>query len=164
MVYYSMICFLIVGIFSLGSIIYNVKGFEPLIATFTNIIEKTNLNDIKQWLFLENWLKDDSVNVSFEQSYTHLEDNYYSVINSEVISLDDGIVIYSEKQDSGYVVMVKNDNGVIATYGALNEINCSVDDRVLKGMVLGNVIDNVYLEFSYNGQSVSFEDINEDKN
>ena len=162
--YCSMMFALLLGIGLLSNSIYQINGFQPLINSASKIIDMTHLTDLKQWLFLENWLDDNSTTVFNAQNYTYIADNYYAAMDSEVVSIADGIVIYCEKQDSGYVVMVKNDNSTIATYGALNEVNCAIDDRILQDSVIGKVIDNVYMEFSYNGKSVGLEEVNEINN
>ena len=53
--------------------------------------------------------------------------------------------------------MVKQDNGVLVTYGALMEVQVHPNDRILKGTAIGAVQDAVYLEFSEQGQPVTLQ-------
>ena len=53
--------------------------------------------------------------------------------------------------------MVKQDNGVLVTYGALQQVQVHLNDRILKGATLGAVQDAVYLEFSEQGQPVTLQ-------
>ena len=76
----------------------------------------------------------------------------------------DGVVLYIGSQDSGKLVMVKQDNGVLATYGALQDVQVKLNDRLLRGSVLGSVEQAVYLDFSRQGQSVSLQQAMEDAN
>ena len=77
--------------------------------------------------------------------------------SGKIIRLKKGLYIASE-QESGKLILVKQDNGLIVTYGLLNEVLCDEDDRVIKGVLLGKAEAEVYLDFSWQGESLSYEE------
>ena len=137
--------------------IYAAKGFEPLKEKIAQISTSFNLMQLKEWLFLEKWMGEQLLPVS-SVNYRLIENQYYETDQHEVVSVDDGIVIYVGQQDSGQFIMVRQDNGVLSTYGLLNEVFVFVDDRVKKGTLIGKSEHEVYLDFSYEGQSISYEE------
>lgn len=137
--------------------IYEANGFEPIKEKVMELSETLNLTQLKQWIFLEKWMNEKTVSVS-SNSYQHIKDQYYEPDQHEVVSIEDGIVIFCGTQDSGQMVMIRQDNGLIATYGLLNEVYCQEDDRVQKGVLIGRAEAEVYLDFSYQGESISYEE------
>ncbi|MBQ7890224.1 MAG: M23 family metallopeptidase [Erysipelotrichaceae bacterium] len=137
--------------------IYQAGGFEPVIAQISQWSDTFNLTHLREWLFLEKWMNNQTLAVS-STTYQLIEGQYYEADSNEVISLDDGIVIYCDEQSSGQVVMIHQDNGLIVTYGLLNEVFCKEDDRILKGTLIGKVENEVYLDFSFQGVSISYEE------
>ena len=137
--------------------IYEAGGFDPVIEKWDEISSSISLTHLKEWLFLEKWISNQVLQVS-SHSYQWVEDQVYEVSNHEVIAIDDGIVIYCGKQNEKAMVMVRQDNGLIVTYGQLNEVFCSEDDRLVAGAVLAKVEDQVYLDFSWQGESISYEE------
>lgn len=137
--------------------IYQANGFEPVMTGLKTLSESFSLTELKQWLFLEKWMNDETAAVS-SSSYQWIEENYYETSHHEVRCIDDGIVIYVDHQDSGAVIMVHQDNGLIVSYGLLNEVYCKEDDRVLQGVLIGKVEEEVYLDFTLDGVSMSYEE------
>ena len=137
--------------------IYAADGFEPLKDKVVQISTSLNLNQLKQWLFLEKWIDEKTLPVS-SVSYQLIEGQYYETDQHEVTSIDDGIVIFTGTQDSGQLIMVRQDNGLIVTYGLLNEVYVFEDDRVNAGVLIGKAEAEVYLDFSYQGESMSYEE------
>lgn len=145
------------GAVVLAERVYVAGGFDKVIESAEKMVSSLNLTQMKQWLFLENWLND-KVLVASSSSYHHLQDNLYEVSDHDVIAIDDGIVIYSAQSDEQNILLVRQDNGLIVTYGLLNEVFAQEDDRVLEGMVIGRVNDQVMLDFSWQGESISYEE------
>lgn len=141
----------------LGERIYSAGGFEPVIEAAAQLSETLNLTQLKQWIFLEKWMNQKTLAVS-SSAYQQIEGQYYEPDQHEVVSIDDGIVIFCGTQDSGQLVMIRQDNGLIATYGLLNEVFCKEDDRIQKGTLIGRAEAEVYLDFSYQGESMSYEE------
>ena len=155
-VYSLMLLLMLCAVVVLSERIYQAKGFEPVLSKLSELSDTLNLTQLKQWIFLEKWLDEKTIEVS-STSYQLIENQYYEIDNHEVTAIDDGIVIYCGQQDSGQVVMVHQDNGLIVTYGLLNEVLCTEDDRVLKGMIIAKAENQVYLDFSLQGVSMSYE-------
>lgn len=137
--------------------IHAAGGFDMLAAKLSETVDALNLTQLKQWIFLEKWMNEKTLTVS-SSSYHWIEGQYYEVDNHEVSAVDDGIVIFCGQQDSGKVLMVRQDNGLIVTYGLLNEVFCDTDDRIVKGTLIAKVSDEVYLDFSWQGVSMSYEE------
>ena len=128
------------------------------------VVQKLNLDSIAAWIPFENWFAR-SEPVASTVFYQPLEGQFYQPSNgNQVQCLMDGVVLYIGSQDSGKLVMVKQDNGVLATYGALQDVQVKLNDRLLRGSVLGSVEQAVFLDFSRQGQSVSLQQAMEDAN
>ena len=157
----SMFSFVMVLMFCiavvLSSQIYSAGGFDPVIEKWDEISSTINLTHLKEWIFLEKWINGQVMQVS-SNSYQWINDQVYEVADHEVIAIDDGLVIYCGKQGQDYMVMVRQDNGLIVTYGQLNEVFCSEDDRLVAGAVLAKVENHVTLDFSWQGESISYEE------
>ena len=59
-----------------------------------------------------------------------------------------------EKQDQRYVILVKQDNGVIVTYGTLESTAVKKDERIQQGDVLGTYQESLYLYFEKDGKEI----------
>ena len=137
--------------------IYSAGGFDPVIEKWNEVSGSLNLNELKEWIFLEKWINGQILQVS-SNSYQLVGNQMYEVADHEVLTIDDGIVIYCAEQNDSLMVMVRQDNGLIVTYGQLNEVFCREDDRVVAGSVLAKVQYQVYLDFSWQGESISYEE------
>ena len=137
--------------------IYSAGGFDSVVEKWNEVSNSLNLKELKEWIFLEKWISGQVLQVS-ANSYQLIENQMYEVADHEVVAVDDGIVIYCAEQNDSMMVMVRQDNGLIVTYGQLNEVFCNEDDRVVAGTVLGKVHDQVYLDFSWQGESISYEE------
>lgn len=137
------------------------KGFDLLVQKVEAILEPLQLYRISDWIPFENWFlkkHSNTITTSFLTHYTQLDEHYFEALNNQVVAVESGIVIYTDQQESGYLMMIKQDNGLIATYGTMSEVHAKVDDRVLKGEILGLTQNAVYLDFSENGTAMSFYD------
>ena len=130
---------------------------KPVLQQIEVLSEKLHLNPLSAWLPFEKWFGKDQP-VTAAVSYELIQDQYYKPASgNQVQSIADGVVLYIGEQESGAIVMVKQDNGVLVTYGALQQGQVQLNDRILKGATLGAVQDAVYLEFSEQGQPVTLQ-------
>lgn len=157
--YTLIMLFLLVASMILTGLIYQQNGFDLLVSNIKKVAEPLQLYRLSQWIPFENWFGNkNTVSVSLNTHYTLKENHFYDAENHQVISIDDGIVIYMDKQESGYLIMVKQDNGVLVTYGAMSEVHVNENDRILKGQILGLCQEAVYLDFSLNGITLDFDE------
>lgn len=155
---FSMVC----ACLALGFMINQKQDWVDLSylqQTLAKTSEKFNLQSLTSWLPFESWFHK-TAPVSTNVQYDLIQDHYYTPASgNQVQSLLPGIVLYIGQQESGEIVMVKHDNGVLATYGALEHCSVKLNDRLLQGAVLGGAKDNaVYLEFSAGGQEITMQE------
>ncbi len=55
-----------------------------------------------------------------------------------------------------FSITLKQDNGVIATYGNLNEVQVQKEDRVLKSKAIGVYEDYVTIDFMLNHKDIPY--------
>ncbi len=157
--YSIVMLFLLVSTVVLGDLINKNNGFDTLLANLNSIIKPIQTFELGNWIPFENWFaQDNAVEVSVSSHYEELENQYFEALNNQVVSVDDGIVLYVASQATGELVLIKQDNGIIATYGSMNEIHVDEDDRILKGQILGLTEEVVYLDFNDNGNEISYMD------
>ena len=102
------------------------------------VLETITLKSIDSFLPFEHWfsLKDDKVSAT--PQYTLLKDDQYTTGTNAAISGFDGIVAYIQQgNDKKSSVIIKQDNGVMVTYGNLQDVSIEQEERVLKGATLG---------------------------
>ncbi len=161
----KMYTFVIVGLLGftivLGNMIHQQNGFTILFANVETILEPLQTYRLSEWIPFENWFsfgKEETITTSLLAHYEHIENQFYSLSNGQVISLNDGVVIYVSSQESGHLVMVKQDNGILVTYGAMQEVHVNQNDRILSGDILGLSQEIVYLDFTLDGNAVQLAD------
>ncbi len=72
--------------------------------------------------------------------------------------LDEGIVIFvGEKENYGKCVIIENSLGVDILYGNLSNINVSMYDYVKEGSLVGEVNNKLYMTFTKDGESISYD-------
>ncbi len=158
--YSFVMLFLIMASLILANLIYQNRGFDTLVMNVKKVVQPLQLYKISDWIPFENWFKKkDTITTSMITHYTFLENQYYQCSNNQVVAVDSGIVVFTQKQDSGYMMIIKQDNNILATYGAMSESHVKVDDRVLKGQILGLSNKEVYLDFTLQGVAMNFEDV-----
>lgn len=136
--------------------LFDTAGAEKV---WRGLTDKLDLQSLSGWIPFESWFAENKNEpVAANVSYQLISDHYYtSSAGNQVPSLMNGVVLYIGSQDSGQLVMVKHDNGVLATYGALEDVQVKLNDRIMKGVVLGTARDAVYLDFTAQGQPLSLE-------
>ena len=106
---------------------------KPVLQQIEVLSEKLHLKSLSAWLPFEKWFGKEQP-VAAAVSYELIQDHYYKPASgNQVQSIADGVVLYIGEQESGAIVMVKQDNGVLVTYGALQEVQVHLNDRILKG-------------------------------
>ncbi len=158
--YTFVMLFLIMASLILANLIHQQHGFDTLVSNIQKATEPLQLYRISDWIPFENWFggKKETITTSVMTHYTQVEGPYYEATNQQVVAIDDGVVLYLDQQESGYLIIIKQDNEILATYGTMSEVHVQENDRILKGQILGLTQDVVYLDFSLQGVSVSFAD------
>ncbi len=159
--YSLVILFLLGSTLVLGNLIYEKNGFEVLASNIQKIIEPLQAYRISNFIPFENWFNfdEDTITTSLVSHYHDLGNQYFEATNNQVVSVDDGVVLYVATQATGNLVLIKHDNGIMATYGAMSDVHVDEDDRILKGQILGLTNGAVYMDFSDNGTTISFSDV-----
>ena len=109
--------------------------------------------NIGNWIPYENWFSYYDKTVSSSIVYHRINDNYFVNGTNQCVTISDGIIL--SVNDTQVVVL--QDNGVIATYGNLNEILVKSDERVLQGAVLATFSESVTLDFEADGEKMDYE-------
>ena len=164
---------LIVLIIFLGSLIYIRQSNDNKIA-FKKIVYNNSLSFAKIYNLYNKYLgdlipfkntkKDKTKVVSDEkityQSITKENNGYILSVSKDyaVSSLKSGIVI-EKKEDKKYatIIKVQDKEGLIITYGMLNNTEVKLYDYVEKGELLGSVNGSLYLVFEKDDKYLSYE-------
>lgn len=164
---------LIVLIIFLGSLIYirqsndNKTYFKKIVynnsLSFARIYNLYNkyLGDL---IPFKNAKKDETKVVSDEkiayQSITKENNGYMLKVSKDyaVSSLKSGIVI-EKREDEKYatVIKVQDKEGLVITYGMLNNTEIKLYDYVEKGQIIGSVNESLYLIFEKDDKYLSYE-------
>jgi hypothetical protein len=149
----------------MGFAIYAKKDTN---ATYFNSIFKTNINfnefnerinNLLDLHIISDSIKDEDLTVSGSVNYIELGDDYYISDGSLATSIDSGIVSYVNGKDDNYTVIINYDNGVMATYYDLVEVNVFNNDRVYMGDILGSYNEKVKIVFIRNDEKITYEDV-----
>ena len=114
-----------------------------------------NLTIISEWLPFENLFNFKDSLVSLNTQYHHLIDHYYTNGSNSCISINDGIVLEVD-EDS---IKILSDNGTLILYGELENVLSKVDERILKGQIIGEFNNSLTLYFSKDNHEISYEDV-----
>lgn len=136
-------------------------GNETPVVVVEKLLKPFSVNAKVERYFFD---KDDSTEiqelslVEYQGKYTPSTSMEYSYNNTkfDVVAAFSGVVT-ERKLDPvyGYIVQIKNDNGLVATYGSLSDVKVNVGDNVKQGDVIAkagtNTIDatlNNHLHFA----------------
>lgn len=151
-IYRFVMILLVVIAFSLAYFINEEKQFVDL-EVVRQQLEKIEFSSFSKWIPFEKWFeKDQSVNSS--TYYKQVSDFFYEGDHNEAKTIYDGIVLLV-KEDEG-IVIIKQDNGVITTYGSLKYIDANTGERLLKGSTIGAYEPYLYMSFTKDNQSVDY--------
>lgn len=117
---------------------------------------KKNIGDI---IPFKNIYKDNIKKVSndtFDYKNVTKQSNgfLFEIDNNYIISSFQNGLVIEKSEDS---IKIDGDDGVIITYGNLDNINLNIYDEVEKGEIIGEASDEVYLEFYKDGEYLSYE-------
>lgn len=116
------------------------------------------IKNIGKWIPFEQWFSLKDKAVSAVPSYTPISENKYQNGSNTSYAVYDGIVLHTQQHKNHKIsVTVKQDNGVIAIYGNLNEIQVQKDDRILKSKPIGLYEDFITIDFMLNRKDISYE-------
>ncbi len=164
---------LIVLIIFLGSLIY-IRQSNDNKAYFKKIVYNNSLSFARIYNLYNKYLgdlipfknakKDETKVVSDEkiayQSITKENNGYMLKVSKDyaVSSLKSGIVI-EKKDDEKYatVIKVQDKEGLVITYGMLNNTEIKLYDYVEKGEIIGSVNESLYLIFEKDDKYLSYE-------
>lgn len=164
---------LIVLIIFLGSLIY-IRQSNDNKAYFKKIVYNNSLSFARIYNLYNKYLgdlipfknakKDETKVVSDEkiayQSITKENNGYMLKVSKDyaVSSLKSGIVI-EKREDEKYatVIKVQDKEGLVITYGMLNNTEIKLYDYVEKGEIIGSVNESLYLIFEKDDKYLSYE-------
>lgn len=115
------------------------------------------LDNIGQWIPFEQWFSLKDRAVSSVPSYIPISENKYQNGSNTSYAVYDGIVLHIQQHKNlKFSITLKQDNGVIATYGNLNEVQVQKEDRVLKSKAIGVYEDYVTIDFMLNHKDIPY--------
>ncbi|MEG0526743.1 M23 family peptidase [Amedibacillus sp. YH-ame6] len=118
------------------------------------VLQNFKIEDISKWLPFENWfsLKDEAVSAT--PSYSLLKENHYANGSNVAYNAYDGVILHVQSKNSKTSLTIKQDNGVITTYGNLSEVSLKQDERILKGRPLGTYAQYVTIDFLKDNKTI----------
>lgn len=118
-------------------------------------LQNFKIENLSSWIPFEGWfsLKDEAVSAT--PGYSLLKDNQYSNGSNIAYNAYDAIILHVQQNKNGKTTMsVKQDNGVVATYGNLSDVSLKQDERILKGRPLGTYTSYVTIDFLKNNKKI----------
>lgn len=100
------------------------------------------------------FFQSETVPVNGSVSYEAIDEKYFRAPTSMINAIGEGVVIAVDDQS----VTVEQTNGVKAVYGDLSEVSVALYDHVKNGDLLGYWESAFSLQFSYEGQAISYEE------
>lgn len=149
--YRVIVLLMILSVLTLGYKINEKKQFIKIPDTLT-----LKIQNVATWLPFESWFSLDSQSVVSTVNYQKLLDNYYVNGSTSCSSILDGVVLSVNEEN--HSVLIRHDNGVLATYGNLETIQVKANDRVLKGNIIGNFNESITMDFLLNETPISYEE------
>ena len=155
MLYHTLMLAMACGICALTYLVNDKLGIVDISAAFNS----WKLDRISEWLPFDGWFSDEKEGeaVSALPAYSLLEGNKYANGTNQARLMMDGVVLHVEaKDEQKSSVTIRQDNGVIVTFGHLNQVQVKQDERLKMGDVLGDFHDYVQLTMIKNKQSVDY--------
>ncbi len=157
MLYHTLMLAMACGICALTYLVNDKLGVVDLSAAFSS----WKLDKISEWLPFDGWFSTEDKEgeaVSALPVYSLLEGNKYANGTNQARLMMDGVVLHVEaKDEQKSSVTIRQDNGVIVTFGHLNQVQVKQDERLKTGDVLGDFHDYVQLIMIKNKQSVDYQ-------
>lgn len=143
-IYRMMILGMGVAIVTLAFFINQKAGFVKLPEELTSL----NFAMVSEWVPFEKWFAKESEAVSAQPTYSLLKENQYANGSNQAGAIKDGVVLHVQQGDNYKgSTTIRHDNGVVATYGNLDQINVKADERILQGSILGSFQEYVSIDF-----------------
>ena len=105
--------------------------------------------------------------ILYEDTYMQNSGVDYKYTSSfDVVSVLDGTVIeVTDNEILGKTIKIKHNNDLVSTYQCLNDVNVKIDDKVLRGQVIGTSGTsalysndyNLHFELSFQGKNINPE-------
>lgn len=157
LLYHTLMLAMACGICALAYLVNDKLGIINIPEAFSS----WNLGKISEWLPFDGWFTTDKESdgeaVSALPVYSLLEGNKYANGGNQARLLMNGVVLHVEAKDAQQSsVTVRQDNGVIVTYGHLDQVQVKQDERVQTGDVLGSFQEYIQLTMIKNQQSVDY--------
>lgn len=154
--YRIMMLMMVLCILVLSYVINSKTNFISIPST----IAELDLSSLRNMLPFESWFENEKeVNqVAALPEYILLKENQYSNGTNQANCIMDGIVLHVQTNENQMgSVTIQHDNGVIATYDHLDNLNLKIEERVLKGMVLGTYQEYIDIVFMKQNQKLDYE-------
>lgn len=121
-------------------------------------LKNLKLDALTQWIPFEHWFSLREEAVASVPAYTPIKDKQYQNGTNMAYAVYNGVVLHVQRSEAGECsVSLKQDNGVITTYGHLKEVNVKADERILKSKMLGTYEDYVTIDFLKDNKEISYE-------
>lgn len=133
--------------------------------TLPAYIEKLHLESIASWIPFDSWFSTKDKTVATTHSYQLLNDNQYTNGSNQATTLMAGVVGYIQSSENGYyTITIKQDNGVITTYGNLKDVQIKENERIIKDSIIGTYETFITLDFMRDNQTIPMNEavMNED--
>lgn len=154
-VYRVVMAAMCIGVVVLGLLVSNKLHLLDL-----PVLEKTlQLDDLSKWIPFEKWFSLKEEAVSAVPVYTPMKENQYSNGTNIAYNTYHGVVLHVQtNKDNKQSVTLKQDNGVVATYGNLDEVKVKKGERILKEKILGTYTSYVTIDFLKNQTTISYDE------
>ena len=137
---------LIIEVKSTGNA-FGFKNIQKLVKTNSNIFDVSKLyNGFFGQFFVEKEEKVAAINLDFDLGNKYLNGYMIKTKQEGVVALVNGVVISNTEGEMGKTVKIQGTDGVIYTYGFLENVNVHIYQYVNANQVIGICHDSFYLE------------------
>ena len=120
--------------------------------------KKFNFASMQQWIPFDSWFDLREQEVQAVPVYTPIDDYHFTNGSNTVYSVYDGICLHIQSNATGtFSLVLQQDNGVVATYDDLLDVQIKEKERILKGQKIGIYQDAVKIQFLQNQKEISYE-------
>lgn len=156
--YHTLMLAMACGVCTLAYLVNDKLGIIDIPQAFNSF----QIGNISEWLPFEGWFSADKEKagetVSAAGAYSLLDGNKYSNGTNQAKLMMNGVVLHVEAKDAQKSsVTVRQDNGVIVTYGHLDQIQVKQDERLKSGDIIGSFREYVQLNMIKNNQNVDYQ-------
>lgn len=121
-------------------------------------MEDLHLEQISTWIPFEDWFHLKDQPVSTKVTYTQVKEGVYRNDSNTVYNVYDGVVLHIQMLENGKSsITLKQDNGVVTTYGGVNDVSVKEEERILKHTILGTYEDTIAISFMKDHQKLTME-------